>query len=104
MRPDAFVLSDDEKIKQIEKHFASIMDVLGLDLTDDSLRGTPHRVAKMYVKEVFRGLNPRNRPHVRLFDNKYAYYQMLVEKDLMFNSKCEQLFDHIFVNAQLVFF
>src|SRR5690606_9865230 len=89
MRPDAFVLSDDEKIKQIEKHFASIMDVLGLDLTDDGLRGTPHRVAQKYVKEVFSGLNPRNRTHARLFITKYAYDQMLAQKDITFYSTCE---------------
>src|SRR5688572_22178975 len=68
LREDAFVLSDDEKVEQIEKRFREIMEILGLDLTDDSLNGTPRRVAKMYVKEVFSGLNPKNRPVARLFE------------------------------------
>src|SRR6185295_147870 len=76
LRADAFELDDDTKIQQIEEHFREIMTILGLDLTDDSLRGTPRRVAKMYVKEVFSGLNPKNRPHARLFENKYKYDQM----------------------------
>src|SRR5688572_28581244 len=71
LRPDAFDLDDDEKIEKIEKHFREIMHILGLDLTDDSLSGTPRRVAKMFVKEVFSGLNTKNRPHASLFDNKY---------------------------------
>ena len=79
---DAFELSDDEKIIQIEKHFKEIMEVLGLDLTDDSLKGTPYRVAKMYVKEMFSGLNPDNKPPVSLFDNKYEYDEMIVEKKI----------------------
>lgn len=92
MRPDAFELSDDEKIAKIEEHFRAIMDTLGLDLTDDSLSGTPHRVAKMYVKEVFKGLNPANEPEVRMFENKYQYGEMLVEKDITFYSHCEHHF------------
>src|SRR5262245_293965 len=86
LRSDAFDLDDEEKIDRIEKHFREIMQILGLDLTDDSLNGTPRRVAKMYVKEVFSGLNPKNRPHARLFDNKYNYDQMLVEKEITFYS------------------
>src|SRR5690606_9772734 len=89
LRADAFDLDDDEKIIRIEKHFREIMQILGLDLTDDSLSGTPRRVAKMYVKEVFSGLNPKNRPNARLFENKYNYDQMLVEKDITFYSHCE---------------
>ena len=76
----------------IQKHFKEIMQILGLDLTDDSLRGTPERVAKMYVKEIFSGLNPANKPHVKLFDNKYNYNQMLVEKDITIFSNCEHHF------------
>ena len=71
LRSDAFVLSDEEKIAQISEKFESIMQTLGIDLTDDSLKGTPHRVAKMYVKELFGGLNPANKPKVSTFDNKY---------------------------------
>lgn len=104
LRPDAFELDDDVKIERIEKHFREIMNILGLDLTDDSLNGTPHRVAKMYVKEVFSGLNPKNRPHARLFDNKYNYDQMLVEKDITFYSHCEHHFVPIYGKAHVAYF
>lgn len=92
LREDAFDLDDDLKIELIQKHFKEIMQILGLDLTDDSLSGTPHRVAKMYVKEIFSGLNPKNKPDVKLFDNKYQYNQMLVEKDITIYSNCEHHF------------
>lgn len=92
MKPDAFDLSDEEKIEQIESRFREIMDILGLDLNDDSLSGTPRRVAKMYVKEIFKGLNPANRPDTRVFDNKYEYSEMLVEKNINLNSTCEHHF------------
>jgi GTP cyclohydrolase I len=104
LRPDAFELDDDEKINRIEKHFREIMTILGLDLNDDSLNGTPKRVAKMYVKEVFSGLNPKNRPHARLFDNKYKYDQMLVEKDITFYSHCEHHFVPIYGKAHVAYF
>ncbi|HEY3430300.1 MAG TPA: GTP cyclohydrolase I FolE [Cyclobacteriaceae bacterium] len=104
MRSDAFDLSDDEKIEKIEKHFREIMNILGLDLKDDSLNGTPHRVAKMYVKEVFSGLNPKNRPHAKLFENKYKYDQMLVEKDITFYSHCEHHFVPIYGKAHVAYF
>lgn len=90
--PEAFDKSDNEKIAIIQHHFAQIMETLGLDLKDDSLRGTPYRVAKMYVKEVFAGLNPENKPSISVFDNKYQYSKMLVEKDIMLNSACEHHF------------
>ena len=82
MKKDAFAIDDDTKIIEIEKRFSEIMEILGLDLTDDSLKGTPRRVAKMYVKEVFSGLDPKNKPVARLFDNKYNYDQMVVEKEI----------------------
>ncbi|MGC3948817.1 MAG: GTP cyclohydrolase I FolE [Chryseolinea sp.] len=104
LREDAFALDDDTKIEKIEKHFREIMNILGLDLTDDSLNGTPRRVAKMYVKEVFSGLNPKNRPHARLFDNKYNYDQMLVEKDITFYSHCEHHFVPIYGKAHVAYF
>lgn len=104
LREDAFVLSDDEKVEQIEKRFREIMEILGLDLTDDSLNGTPRRVAKMYVKEVFSGLNPKNRPNARLFENKYNYDQMLVEKDITFYSHCEHHFVPIYGKAHVAYF
>src|SRR5688572_22103673 len=104
MRPDAFELNDEEKIEKIEKHFREIMHILGLDLNDDSLNGTPRRVAKMFVKEVFSGLNPKNRPHARLFENKYNYDQMLVEKDITFYSHCEHHFVPIYGKAHVAYF
>jgi GTP cyclohydrolase IA len=104
LRSDAFELDDEEKINRIEKHFREIMNILGLDLSDDSLNGTPHRVAKMYVKEVFSGLNPKNRPHARLFENKYNYDQMLVEKDITFYSHCEHHFVPIYGKTHVGYF
>jgi GTP cyclohydrolase I len=92
MTADAFEKTDEEKIKIISHHFREIMKTLGLDLTDDSLRGTPNRFAKMYVKEIFSGLNPANKPQVRLFENKYQYSQMLVEKNITLYSYCEHHF------------
>jgi GTP cyclohydrolase I len=92
LREDAFALDDDLKIELIQKHFKEIMQILGLDLSDDSLSGTPERVAKMYVKEIFSGLNPKNKPDVKLFENKYNYNQMLVEKDSTIYSNCEHHF------------
>jgi GTP cyclohydrolase I len=104
LRADAFDIDDEEKIDRIEKHFREIMNILGLDLTDDSLNGTPRRVAKMYVKEVFSGLNPKNRPHAKLFENKYNYDQMLVEKDITFYSHCEHHFVPIYGKAHVGYF
>ncbi len=92
LKPDAFDIDDDTKIVMIEEHFTKIMDILGLDLTDDSLKGTPYRVAKMYVKEIFSGLNPANKPKVTLFDNKYGYNEMLIEHNITFHSNCEHHF------------
>lgn len=103
MKADAFKLTDDEKINIIEKHFAAIMDTLGLNLADDSLRGTPKRVAKMYVQEIFSGLNPVNRPAVTLFENKYQYNQMLVEKNITFYSNCEHHFVPIYGKAHVAY-
>ncbi|MEL7121146.1 MAG: GTP cyclohydrolase I FolE [Bacteroidota bacterium] len=92
LRADAFDKSDEEKMANIEKLFGAIMEELGLDLTDDSLKGTPHRVAKMYVKEIFQGLNPKNKPSLSVFDNKYQYNKMLVVNDITFTSACEHHF------------
>ena len=99
----AFDISDDEKIAQIEYHFRQIMETLGLDLTDDSLKGTPKRVAKMYVKEIFSGLDPKNMPKIALFDNKYQYNEMLVEKNITFYSNCEHHFVPIIGKAHLAY-
>lgn len=103
MRAGAFDISEAEKIKAIESHFAAIMDIMGMDLTDDSLKGTPHRVAKMYIKEIFQGLNPANKPQVALFENKYRYNQMLVEKNISFYSNCEHHFVPIIGRAHVAY-
>jgi GTP cyclohydrolase I len=89
LRVDAFELSDIEKIALIQKDVRSIMDTLGLDLTDDSLKGTPTRVAKMFVKEIFSGLHPDRKPKASTFSNKYKYNEMLVEKNITLYSTCE---------------
>ena len=104
LREDAFALTDEEKIDKIETNIREIMLTLGLDLTDDSLSGTPKRVAKMYVKEVFSGLNPKNRPQTKLFDNKYKYDQMLVEKEITFYSHCEHHLVPIYGRAHVAYF
>ena len=103
MKPGAFDMSDKEKKELISILFSEIMDVLGLDLTDDSLQGTPDRVAKMYIEEIFSGLDPKNKPKIALFDNKYQYNQMLVEKDITFYSNCEHHFVPIIGKAHVAY-
>lgn len=103
MKEGAFDLSNEEKKERISILFSEIMDVLGLDLKDDSLKGTPDRVAKMYIEEIFSGLDPRNKPKVALFDNKYQYHQMLVEKDITFYSNCEHHFVPIIGKAHVAY-
>lgn len=103
MKPNAFELSDEEKKEKIATLFSEIMDVMGLDLTDDSLQGTPKRVAKMYIDEIFSGLNPANKPKIALFDNKYQYNQMLVEKNITFYSNCEHHFVPIIGKAHIAY-
>ena len=103
LRPDAFETSDEAKIRRIQEHFAIIMEVLGLDLNDDSLRGTPYRVAKMYVEEIFGGLNPANRPAISVFENKFKYGEMLVEKNITLTSNCEHHFVPIIGRAHVAY-
>ena len=103
LRKDAFEKDDTLKIELIQKHFTEIMHILGLDLSDDSLKGTPNRVAKMYVKEIFSGLNPANKPKVRLFENKYQYNEMLIEKDITLYSYCEHHFVPIIGKAHVAY-
>jgi GTP cyclohydrolase I len=103
LRTDAFHKSDEEKIILIEEKFRDIMEILGLDLTDDSLKGTPFRVAKMYVKEIFSGLSPDNKPDIKLFENKYQYKEMLVEKNITFFSNCEHHFVPIMGKAHIAY-
>ncbi|SFX54454.1 GTP cyclohydrolase I [Cytophaga hutchinsonii ATCC 33406] len=103
LREDAFEKDDALKIELIQKHFKEIMLILGLDLTDDSLKGTPNRVAKMYVQEIFSGLNPANKPSIRLFENKYKYSEMLVEKDITLYSYCEHHFVPIIGKAHVAY-
>ncbi|MBN8567266.1 MAG: GTP cyclohydrolase I FolE [Flavobacteriales bacterium] len=101
LRPDAFDKSDAEKMATIEKHFHIIMEEMGLDMTDDSLRGTPHRVAKMFIQEIFSGLNPANKPKISVFENSYQYDKMLVDANISFNSTCEHHFLPIIGKAHI---
>jgi GTP cyclohydrolase IA len=103
MRKDAFEMSDHDKKIKIAAHFQEIMHILGLDLTDDSLKGTPKRVAKMYVEEIFSGLNPLNKPKNTLFENKYKYNSLLLEKDITFFSNCEHHFVPIMGKAHVAY-
>ena len=89
IRQDAFAITDEEKIELIKKDVENILLTLGMDLTDDSLKGTPNRVAKMFVKEIFGGLNPNKKPSSSTFENKYQYGEMLVEKNITLYSTCE---------------
>lgn len=100
---NAFEKSDDEKIKNIEQYFGKIMTELGLDLSDDSLSGTPYRFAKMYVKELFYGLNPKNKPKLSVFENKYGYKKMLVEQNITIDSSCEHHFLPITGHANIAY-
>ena len=92
LRDDAFDKSDGDKIDIIADKFADIMETMGLDLNDDSLKGTPYRVAKMFVQEIFYGLDPANKPHMSLFDNKFQYDKFIIEKDITVKSTCEHHF------------
>ena len=103
LKKDAFAISDEEKKNKISMLFEEIMDVMGLDLTDDSLKGTPDRVAKMYIDEIFSGLNPNNKPKIALFENKYQYNQMLVEKNITLYSNCEHHFVPIIGKAHVAY-
>ena len=103
LRDDAFEKSDDEKIAVIQEHMRGIMETLGLDLTDDSLIGTPKRVAKMYVKEAFGGLNPERKPGMSTFNNLYRYNEMLVEKNIVVYSTCEHHFLPIVGRAHVAY-
>jgi GTP cyclohydrolase IA len=101
LRADAFEKSDEQKMFAIENHFHKIMEEMGLDMTDDSLKGTPHRVAKMFIQEIFSGLNPKNKPKISVFDNNYHYDKMLVEANISFNSTCEHHFLPIIGKAHI---
>ena len=104
LKSNAFEKSDKTKKEIIEFHFREIMETLGLDLNDDSLSGTPARVAKMYVEEIYSGLNPKNKPSISLFENKYNYENMLVEKEITFYSNCEHHFVPIIGKAHVAYF
>ncbi len=103
LRSDAFDLSDAEKINKIEENVRQIMETLGLDLTDDSLKGTPKRVAKAYVNEIFGGLNPEKMPKASTFNNNYNYGEMLVEKNIVVYSTCEHHFLPIIGRAHVAY-
>jgi GTP cyclohydrolase I len=103
MRDDAFKLSESEKIRLIKQDVQNIMNTLGLDLTDDSLKGTPNRVAKMFVNEIFGGLDPQKKPKASTFENKYQYGEMLVEKNITVYSTCEHHFLPIVGRAHVAY-
>lgn len=103
MRKDAFALSNEEKKKRIQNNVREIMETLGLDMTNDSLIGTPRRIAKMYVEEIFSGLDPENRPKASVFDNSYKYGEMLVEKNITLYSTCEHHFLPIIGRAHVAY-
>ena len=104
LRTDAFEISDEEKISKIEKNVKEILYTLGMDMSDDSLKGTPKRVAKAYVKELFGGLNPKNLPTSSTFENKYKYGEMLVEKNITVFSTCEHHLLPIYGKAHVAYF
>lgn len=85
-------LSEEQKVETIARHFREIMATLGLDLEDDSLSRTPERVARMYVREVFEGLNPRTFPSITSIENKLGYNEMITVKDVSLISVCEHHF------------
>lgn len=103
MVSDAFLISNEEKKEKIASLFKEIMKTMGLDLSDDSLKGTPKRVAKMYIEEIFSGLDPANKPKIALFENKYQYNQMLVERNISFYSNCEHHFVPIIGKAHVAY-
>lgn len=103
LRDDAFEKSNEQKKEEIKKHFRAIMETLGMDLTDDSLQGTPKRVAEMMVDELFAGLHPDNKPKMSTFENKYKYGEMLVEKNIVVYSTCEHHFLPIVGRAHLAY-
>ena len=104
LRKDAFEISDKEKISIIEKNVKEILFTLGMDMNDDSLKGTPFRVAKAYVNEIFGGLNPENLPKGSTFNNKYQYSEMLVEKNITVFSTCEHHLLPIYGKAHVAYF
>lgn len=85
-------LSDAEKVELIADRFGDIMRVLGLDLRNDSLAETPNRVARMFVSEIFSGLDPRNFPKITSIQNEMGYDQMVIVRDVSFTSACEHHF------------
>ena len=103
LKDNAFKKSNSEKIEIIQNHFKIIMDELGLDLNDDSLKGTPNRVAKMFVNEIFKGLDPSYKPKISLFENKYNYNKMLIEKNINLRTTCEHHFLPITGKAHLTY-
>ncbi len=103
LRDDAFALSEEQKMDIIERHFEQIMRTLGLDLSDDSLSGTPHRVAKMFVREIFYGLDPQKKPNAKVFENKFQYGEMLVEKNISLHTTCEHHFLPIVGKAHVAY-
>lgn len=96
--------SREEKIRAIASHVSSIMEILGLNLDDESLHETPQRVAKMYVEEIFSGLDPKLKPKITLFENRNGYNEMLLEKNITFYSYCEHHLVPFFGVAHVAYF
>ena len=103
LHDDAFTISDDTKIELIKEKFEEILHIIGLDLTDDSIKDTPKRIAKMYINEIFNGLNPKNKPKITLFKNKYEYNTPLIEINIPFTSFCEHHFVPITGTANVAY-
>lgn len=106
VRPTPLVenhMTEDDKVERIESKFREIMEILGLDLNNDSLRRTPHRVAKMYVRELFQGLNEKQFPKITVIENDMRYDQMIVVKDIKILSFCEHHFVTIDGKAHIAY-
>ncbi|UAB82403.1 GTP cyclohydrolase I FolE [Marixanthomonas sp. SCSIO 43207] len=103
LRDDAFDKHEALKIKLITGKFKDIIEILGFDLTNDSIKDTPNRIAKMYVNEVFKGLNPKNKPKITVFKNEYSYHTPLTELNIPFTSFCEHHFVPIQGKANIAY-
>ena len=97
-------MTNKEKKEAIASHFSSIMKILDLDLNDDSLKDTPNRVAKMYVEELFEGLDKDKIPHIKKFENSFEYKGMILEKNISLYSLCEHHFVPVVGKAHVGYF
>lgn len=100
---EAFDIDDNLKIELLTEKFKDIIKILGLDINNDSIKDTPNRIAKMYVNEVFSGLNPENKPEITVFKNEYEYNTPLMELNIPFTSFCEHHFVPIQGTANIAY-